>query len=95
MKQKRKLAEFERYIDLRAKNLAYRVDDYDDFKQEGRLAAWKAMQQDPYATKSYIQQAIDWRLVDLARKLYNHVEEQFTSQHENILYGAYGEGEEN
>ncbi len=75
--------------------MAHRPDDYDDFEQEGRLAAWTAIKRDPTATKSYVQQAIDWRLVDLARKLYNHVEEQYTPAHENMLYGAYGDTEEN
>jgi hypothetical protein len=86
-----RLKEFENFIKLKAHNLAYNINDVDDFKQEGRIAAWHALRRDPNATKSYVQQAVEWRMIDYARKIYTHQELPYTPAMENMLYGNYGE----
>lgn len=90
----KRLREFERYIAIKANNYAYEPSDVDDFKQEGLIAAWMALGRDPNATKSYVQQAIEWRLIDYARKVYAHRELGYTPAHENIIYGNYGESDD-
>ena len=90
----RRLKQFERYIKMKANSHAYEDSDVDDFEQEGRIAAWMALKRDPDATKSYVQQAIDWRMIDYARKVYAHREVGYTPSIENLLYGNYGDDSE-
>lgn len=76
MRTKCRLKEFESYIRTKARRFARRPDDVDDFIQEGRLAAWQALQDDPKATKSYVHQRISWRVSDFAtRRIYKNPEE--------------------
>lgn len=91
---KRELKEFERFISIKAQGHAYEASDVDDFKQEGRIAAWQAIKRDPEATKSYVQQAIEWRMIDYTRKIYAHRELGYSPAHENIIYGNFGDGDE-
>ncbi len=91
---KRGLKEFERFISLKAHHHAYEKSDVDDFLQEGRLAAWLALKRDPNATKSYVQQAIEWRMIDYARRMYAHRESGYTPGMMNMLFGDYGEDAE-
>ena len=76
---------------MKARYYANIKDDIDDFIQEGLIAAWKALERDPNATNSYVHQAIEWRMIDYARKIYAHVEVGYTPAMENMLYGNYGE----
>jgi DNA-directed RNA polymerase specialized sigma24 family protein len=89
-----RLGEFTTFIAIKANSHAYEGSDVDDFKQEGMLAAWKALLRDPDATKSYVQQAIEWRMIDYARKVYAHRELGYTPSQENMLYGNYGDDHE-
>jgi DNA-directed RNA polymerase specialized sigma24 family protein len=89
-----RLREFEVFISVKAQHYAYEQSDVDDFKQEGLIAAWMALGRDPDATKSYVQQAVDWRMIDYARKVYAHREMGYSPAHENLIYGNYGESEE-
>jgi DNA-directed RNA polymerase specialized sigma24 family protein len=88
---KDRLSEFEPFITMKARNIAYNNNDIEDFAQEGRIAAWKALQKDPSGTKSYVQKAVEWRMIDYARKVYAHIEVGYTPAMENMLYGNYGE----
>ncbi len=85
----RTLKEFEYYISNKAKYYSRRDDDIQDFEQEGRLAAWQAIQRDNNATKSYVYQAIDWAmLVYLNRVAYKNPEEISADEHfGGILWG--------
>lgn len=87
----KRLEEFERFITMKARYIAYEDSDVDDFEQEGRMAAWTALKKDPEATKSFVQQAIEWRMIDYARKVYAHREVGYTPAQENLIYGNYGE----
>lgn len=86
-----RLKSFYTYIGIKARSHAYEYSDFDDFMQEGLVAAWQALQRDPDATKSYVQQAVEWRMIDYARKVYAHRELGYSPAHENIIYGNYGE----
>jgi DNA-directed RNA polymerase specialized sigma subunit len=90
----RELSEFTRFITLKAQSYAYQRSDVDDFIQEGMIAAWQAIERDPEAYDSYVKKAIEWRMIDYARKIYSRREVGYTSTHENLLYGNYGDGEE-
>ena len=91
---KQRLSEFEKYIGMKARKHAYEQSDYDDFFQEGMIAAWQALDRDPKATKSYVKQAVEWRMIDFARKMYAHRETGYTPGMENMLFGNYGEEHE-
>ncbi len=87
---KRRLEEFEAYIYTKARFYAKRDEDIEDFQQEGRTAAWLAIQRDPYATKSYVYQAIDWALlIFVNRVIYKNPEEASA----NEMFGGYLWGE--
>ena len=93
------LSYFEAYILTKAREYANVEADIEDFQQEGRIAAWEALQEAHglYGTKSYVYQRIDWRMLDYARKLYKTAEREiigFNPQQENLLYGG-GENFEN
>lgn len=87
----RNLKEFETYIKVKARSMARRHDDIEDFEQEGRLAAWQAICDDPVATKSYVQKRINWRMIDfMQRKIYkNPAEISADDVFGNLLYGDY------
>ena len=87
----KRLNSFERFITMKAYAHAYEPSDVDDFKQEGRIAAWQALKRDPLATNSYVHQAIEWRMIDYARKVYAQRDVGYSTTHENILYGNYGD----
>jgi DNA-directed RNA polymerase specialized sigma24 family protein len=89
----KRLREFKTFISIKAQSHAYEQSDVDDFKQEGLIAAWMALGRDPNATKSYVQQAIEWRMIDYARKIYAHRELGYSPSHENMIYGNYGDEE--
>ncbi len=89
-KGRRNLKEFEPYIHVKAKYYSKRDEDIEDFQQEGRTAAWLAIQRDPNATKSYVYQAIDWAmLVYVDRVIYKNPEEASA----NELFGGFLWGE--
>lgn len=87
----RKVADFESYIKMRAKSYAKRTDDIEDFEQVGRLAAWMAIQEDEYCTKSYAQTRIEWRMRDYwKRGVYKNPEELSANEYfGNKLWGEY------
>lgn len=88
---KRGLKDFERFISLKANHYAYEKSDVEDFQQEGRIAAWQALERDPNATKSYVQRAVEWKMIDYARKIYAHRESGYTPGMQNLLFGDYGD----
>lgn len=89
MRQKSRLPEFESYIRMKAKYFARRPEDVQDYEQEGRIIAWQALQDDPNATKSYVRQRIDWRLMDFTtRVIYKNPEEMSANElFGDVLWG--------
>lgn len=87
----RSIGEFEGYIKVRAKAYAKKTNDIEDFEQVGRLAAWSAIQDDPYCTKSYAHQRIEWRMRDFwKRGIYKNPEELSANEYfGNKLWGEY------
>lgn len=90
-KRRFKLKDFERYIAAKSYSFARREADVDDFKQIGRLAAHSALEDDPTATRSYVYQRIDWRMIDFAkRNIYKNPQEYSANDmFGNALWGEY------
>jgi DNA-directed RNA polymerase specialized sigma24 family protein len=88
---KYKLADFETYIKHKAYSFAKRPADIDDFEQIGRIAAYSALEDDPTATKSYVYQRIDWRMIDFyQRNIYKNPEERSANEmFGNAIWGEY------
>ncbi len=88
---KYKLQDFEKYIKAKAISFAKRNADIEDFQQIGRLAAHQALQDDPQATKSYVYQRIDWRMIDFYnRNIYkNPYEYSANEMFGNAIWGEY------
>lgn len=86
-----RLSEFKTYVRIKASSFARRPADVDDFYQEGILAAWQALSDDPEATKSYVHQRITWRMIDHAkRRLYkNPADISADEDYSNELYSDY------
>jgi DNA-directed RNA polymerase specialized sigma subunit len=96
MRKGANLEHYEDFIIYRARELANVPADVDDFAQEGRLAAWQALERadDVRGRIAFVQQRITWRMIDYARKLYKVSEKEvvgFTPQQRNLLYGDYGD----
>ena len=89
--RKYKLKDFERYIKAKAWSFAKREADVEDFQQIGRLAAYHALQDDPNATRSYVYQRIDWRMIDFyKRNIYKNPQEYSANEmYGNALWGEY------
>ncbi len=87
----RKVKDFETYIKIRARQYAKRNDDIEDFEQVGRLAAWSALRDDPYCTKSFAHQRIEWRMADFwKRGIYKNPEELSVDEHfAHQVWGQY------
>lgn len=91
-----KLSDFERFIQFKAYELGNTQEDVEDLEQEGRMAAWLALERahGKRGTTAYVQQMIEWRMVDTARKMYRYAEKEnvgYTPAQNNLLYGDYGE----
>lgn len=78
------LKDFERYIKAKAWGFARREADVEDFQQIGRLAAHQALQDDPAATRSYVYQRIDWRMIDYYKRAIYKNPQELSANH---LYG--------
>lgn len=88
---KYKLSDFETHIISKARSFAKRTADVEDFEQIGRLAVYQALLDDPTATKSYVHQRIEWRMIDFYnRVLYKNKEELSANEmFGNQLWGEY------
>lgn len=86
---RKRLQEFTPYIRMKARAIADGPWDWEDFEQEGRIALWKALEFDPHATKSFLHQRIQWRMLDYARRIYPNKEVAYTPKQENMLYGNF------
>lgn len=91
-----KLEDFEKFIKYKAYELGNTKEDAEDLAQEGRIAAWQALEKahGDRGTVAYVQQMIEWRMTDAARKLYKYNEKEtsgFTPSQENLLYGDHGD----
>jgi DNA-directed RNA polymerase specialized sigma subunit len=86
-----RINEFESVIKAKATSYARRADDVEDFQQIGRLAVFKALQDDPKATKAYINQRIDWDMLSyITRSIYKNPEESSADeQFGHILWGEF------
>lgn len=100
MRREANLEHYELYILFKAREMANVDADIEDFQQEGRIAAWKALrtQQNRSGQVIYIRNMIDWRMTDYQRKLYKVGEKEvvgFTPSENNLLYGNTGVDNEN
>ncbi len=86
---KSRLGEFESYIQVKARSFARKPVEVSDFEQEGRIAAWQALQKDPDATKSYVQQRIDWMLLNYSNRYVHKNPEEYSADEmfSGIIWG--------
>ena len=91
MKKRSRLSEFEAFVRGKANKFARREADFDDFYQEGMLAVWQALEDDPGATRSYVYQRVEWRMLDhVKRRIYKYPEEFSVGEgYNNLLYADY------